>query len=141
MNNIDTRDYQCMDQHIGTDRCYSARTEKPIASPKKYDIKQLRGAWGAGKGASTATDQFDCLVYKWFCSYDKKKCGQITGILHKEHYLLNIYDEESFVGVKMIICNFAELMQWTFFEREDDLRVFLHLHSFRRLSELKHQPA
>lgn len=98
----------------------------------KYNIQQLRGAWGAGRAAQ---EKSDGIVGKWFHSFKDGYVhwqGQVLSAQPADHFLVQLY--EWFLGEpnKQIVVPFSEMVGWTFYDSNEQM-----LHEWRyRLAPL-----
>jgi len=87
----------------------------------KYNIQQLRGAWGAGRAAQTKADG---VAGKWFHSFKDGHVhwqGQVLSAQPADHFLVQLY--EWFMGQpnKQVIVPFSDMVGWTFYDSSEQM--------------------
>lgn len=91
----------------------------------KYDINQLRGAWGAGKRAAEAENDSSPLKGKFFHSLKDGKIhwqGQVVGELPQEKFLVQLFSWLDGRDTEQKIVGFKEMLDWKFYQSDQEWR-------------------
>ena len=87
----------------------------------KYNIQQLRGAWGAGRAAQTKADG---IAGKWFHSFKDGYVywqGQVLSAQPADHFLVQLYEWLGGSPNKQVIVPFLDMVGWVFYDSSEQM--------------------
>ena len=87
----------------------------------KYNLQQIRGAWGAGRAAQTKADG---IAGKWFHSFKNgHSCwqGQVLSAQPADHFLVQLYSWLTGEPNKEVVVPFSDMVGWTFYDSSEQM--------------------
>jgi len=104
---------------------------------KKYNIQQLRDAWGAG--AAMSNDRHSSLVKKCFLTFDDDGCfkyqGMIVSCEGNGDFLIQYFEWFCGLPLTLDVVNISDMKSWVFFNNTEDLRMYVQ--SNQNLNHIK----
>lgn len=94
-----------------------------MSEEKKYTLKQLKGAWAAGK--HNADPDKHPFVGKWFHSIENgeiKWQGQILSEVTEGKFLIQLYSWIMGEPTDQIVVSVEEIVKWHFYATDEDMR-------------------
>jgi len=95
-----------------------------MVNENKYDIDQLRKAWGAGRAMQgKGKKKYTRLVKHYFATWkdgDINMRGQIISEERNDHYLCEIFSAFDGTPIARELFAFEEMINWTFYPTYDE---------------------
>lgn len=96
---------------------------------KKYNLQQLRSAWGAGKlqhNKQMCVEKGESpeLIGKWFHSFDDDKIkwqGRILSSEKNDSFLVQLFEWFGGTPSKQILVPFSDMLNWNFYSSAEEM--------------------
>ena len=92
---------------------------------KKYNISQLKGAWGAGRAMAEKQPNDKGLIGKWFHSFEEdgrvKWQGRIVSAQAEGLFLIQLYSWISGSPHDQKLIHIKDMVSWVFYEDSEDM--------------------
>lgn len=90
----------------------------------KYNLSQLRGAWGAGRAQAIKNGEISPLEGKFFHSFDEDNKlnwqGRVLHSMPDEYFLIQLYSWLDGRPTAQRIISFKDMINWIFYASKEE---------------------